>query len=224
MLFRSPKAYVISNGVNEKVKKEKIDKPEEFKDKIVVLTIGRFGREKSQDTLIKAINLSKYKNKIQLICAGLGPNENKYKKLSKNLPVQPIFKFFDRDEIIKVINYSDIYVHPADIELEGIACLEAIACGKLTIVSNSPLSATKNFAVDDSCIFNKRKPKDLARVLDYWIENEDLRHDYEQKYFDSSKVYNQKKCMKNMEKMMIEVIDTKAKTPMLINEKTNSLN
>lgn len=207
-----PKNYVISNGVNEQVKKQKNQKPEELKDKIVVLTIGRFGREKSQDTLIKALKYSKFKNKIQLICAGIGPLENKYKKLSKNLPITPSFKFFNRDEIIKTINYSDIYVHPADIELEGIACLEAIACGKLTIVSNSKLSATKNFAIDNSLIFKKRNPKNLAQVLDYWIEHEDLRHEYEQKYLDSAKNFNQKRCMQEMEKMMLETIENKKGT------------
>ncbi len=202
-----PKAYVISNGVNEQVKKQNVEKPEELKDKIVVLTIGRFGREKSQDTLIKAISKSKYKNKIQLILAGLGPNEKKYKKLSKNLPIQPKFEFLSREEIVDVINYSDIYVHPADIELEGIACLEAIACGKFTIVSNSKLSATKNFAIDEKCMFEKRNANDLARVLDYWIENEDERKEYANKYLESAKDFNQKKCMQRMEQMMLELIE-----------------
>lgn len=204
-----PRAYVISNGVNEQVKKMEIEKPKELRDKIVVLTIGRFGREKSQDTLIKAVERSKYKQNIQLILAGLGPLESKYKKLSKNLPIQPKFEFLSRDEIIKVINFSDIYVHPADIELEGIACLEAIACGKLTIVSNSELSATKNFAVDEKCIFKKRDATDLARVLDYFIEHEDERKEYAKKYYESAKDFDQKKCMQKMEQMMLELIKEK---------------
>lgn len=207
-----PRAYVISNGVNEQVKKLGIEKPEEYKNKIVVLTIGRFGREKSQDTLIKALYKSKYKDNIQLILAGLGPNEKKYRKLSKNLPIQPKFEFLSRDEIIKVINYSDIYVHPADIELEGIACLEAIACGKCTIVSDSNLSATRNFAIDETCIFKKRDEKDLARVLDNFIENEALRKEYEKKYYESAKDFNQKKCMQRMEQMMQELIENKKNT------------
>ena len=105
-----------------------------------------------------------------------------------------------------MLNYSDMYVHPAEIELEGISCLEAIACGKLTIVSDSKLSATKEFAIDDKCIFKCRNPKDLARVIDYWIDHPEEAKEYEQKYLDSAKVFNQDECMKKMEEMMLEVI------------------
>lgn len=201
--------YVISNGVHDYVKKRDIAKPEEFKDKFVILTTGRYAREKSQDTLIKAIRYSKHKNEIQLILGGMGIKEKKYKKLAKKLPIPPIFKFYSRTEIIDVLNYSDMYVHPAEIELEGIACLEAIVCGKLTIVSDSKLSATKEFAIDDTCIFKHRNPKDLARVIDYWIDRPELRKQYEQKYLESSCVFNQDECMKQMENMMKTVIQNK---------------
>ena len=46
-------------------------------------------------------------------------------------------------------------------------------------------------------------------MLDYWIENEDLRHTYEQKYLDSAKNFNQKRCMQEMEEMMQKTIQTK---------------
>ena len=62
--------YVISNGVHSYVQKRQIEKPDELKDKIVILSTGRYAREKSQDTLIKAVKYSKYKDKIQLILAG----------------------------------------------------------------------------------------------------------------------------------------------------------
>ncbi|MGN1208087.1 MAG: glycosyltransferase [Christensenellales bacterium] len=201
--------YVISNGVHDYVQKRDTPKPEELKDKIVILSTGRYAREKSQDTLIKAIKYSKYKDKIQIILGGQGPKEKKYRKLAKKLPIYPIFKFFARKDIIDVLNYSDMYVHPAEVELEGIACLEAIMCGKLTIVSDSRMSATKEFAVDDRCVFRCRKPKDLARVIDYWIEHPEERKAVEKKYLESSKVFNQEECMNQMEKMMFEVINKK---------------
>lgn len=198
--------HVISNGVHGYVQKRDVSKPQEFNDKIVILSTGRYGREKSQDTLIKAIALSKYKDKIQLILAGLGPKEKLYKRLSKKLPIKPIFKVFSRTDIIDVLNYCDLYVHPADVELEGIACLEAVVCGKLTIVSDSKLSATKGFAVSDKCIFKKRDPKDLARVIDYWIENPEEKKIFEQKYLESAHNYNLDECMDKMEEMILSVI------------------
>lgn len=197
---------VISNGVNDYVKKENIEKPLEYQNKIVILTTGRYAREKSQDTLIKAIYHSKYKDKIQLILGGQGIKEKEYRKLAKNLPIQPLFKFYSRTEIIDVLNYADIYVHPAKIELEGISCIEAIACGKLTIVSNSKLSATKEFAVDERCIFKCRKPKDLARVIDYWIDHPEEKKIIEDKYLHSALAFNQEKCMEKMEQMLFDAI------------------
>lgn len=156
---------VISNGVHNYVKKREVEKPEKFSDKIVILSTGRYGREKSQDTLIKAIALSKHKEKIQLILAGLGPKEKKYKKLSRKLPIQPIFKVFPREELIDTLNFCDLYVHPADVELEGIACLEAVACGKLTIISDSKLSATKEFAIDNNAYLRRETTKTLQELL-----------------------------------------------------------
>ena len=202
---KQTKGYIISNGVNSQIEKKETPKPEEFKNKIVVLSIGRFAREKSQDTLIKAIKYSKHKDRIQLILAGQGTKDKYYTRLGKKLPNKPILKFFSRDEIINVLNYADIYAHPADIELEGIACLEAITCGKLVIVSSSKLSATRNFAVDERCIFKKRNPKDLARVIDYFIDNPEEKKQIEQKYLSEAKVYNQDACMQEMENMIKEV-------------------
>lgn len=206
---RTTPGYVISNGVHDYVQKRPTPKPKEYKDKFVILSTGRYAREKSQDTLIKAVNLSKYRDKIQLILGGQGLKEEYYKKLAKELPIPPVFKFFTRTDIIDVLNYSDMYVHPAEIELEGISCLEAIACGKLTIVSDSKLSATKDFAIDDKCIFKCRNPKDLARVIDYWIEHPKELKIYEKRYLESAKVYNQEDCMKRMEKMMLDVVASK---------------
>ena len=210
-VHKTTNGYVISNGVNAYIKKLDVPKPKELEDKIVILTTGRFSREKSQDTLIKALKYSKHKDKIQLILAGGGPKEVRYKKLAQKVNITPIFNFFSREEILNVFNYCDLYIHTAQYELEGIACLEAITCGKLTIVSDSKLSATKSFAIDDKCIFKSRNAKDLARIIDFWIENEDLRKEYEQKYLEKSIDFNQNQCMQKMEQMMIEVINEKTK-------------
>ena len=88
-----------------------------------------------------------------------------------------VYSFLQRlnQKEVNLITVED----PVEMELEGISCLEAIACGKLTIVSNSPLSATKTFAIDDKCIFKNRKPQSLANVIDYWIEHPEEKKKYE---------------------------------------------
>lgn len=205
--------FVVSNSVNDFFKKIDFEKPDEFKDKIVILTTGRYAREKSQDTLIRAIKQSKYRNKIQLILAGQGFEELYYKLLSKELVIPPIFKLYSREEILEVINYCDIYVHPAIIELEGISCLEAIKCGKLTIVSNSKLSATQEFAVDEKCIFKAKSPRSLAKAIDYWIEHPIEKKECEEKYLASSKKFNQEICMHKTREILLNA--AKSKNPAL---------
>ena len=200
--------YVISNGVHDYVKPRKIEKPDELKNKVVILSTGRYAREKSQDTLIKAVALSKHKDNIKLLLAGQGAKEKYYKKLAKKLQVDATFRLFDRNEVIDALNYCDIYVHPAQIELEGIACNEAIACGKLTIVSDSKLSATKEFAIDENCVFACRKPKSLAKKLDYFLDNPALIEEYAKKYLDSSSCLNQQECMNKMEQMLFDCVES----------------
>ena len=196
--------YVISNGVHDYVQKRETEKPAELKEKIVILTTGRYSTEKNQETLIKAISHSKYKERIQLILGGEGQNEEHYRRLAAGLPNAPIFKFYSRTEIIDVLNYADMYVHPAIIELEGISCLEAITCGKLTVVSDSKLSATKNFAVDKKCIFHAGDEKDLAYTIDYWLDHPEEMRKCEEKYLRSAIGFDQHECMLRMENMIFE--------------------
>ena len=141
--------------------------------------------------------------------AGQGPLEKKFKRLSKKLKNPPIFKVYKREEIPSVLNMCDLFVHPAIIELEGISCLEAICAGKLVIVSDSKKSATKNFAVDKRCIFKNKNPKNLAKCIDFWIDNPAEKKICEEKYFALASGFDQYECMKKMEQMIFEVHNQK---------------
>ncbi len=206
---RKTNGYVISNGVHDYVKPFPAQKPEGMRDKTVIVTTGRYSNEKAQDVLIKAIKYSAHKDSIQLILAGMGVREQYFRKLAEKLPVPPVFKFYTREELVEVLNYADMYVHPADAELEGIACTEAITCGRLTITSDSRYAAPRTFAIDEKCIFRKRRPRDLARVIDYWIEHPEERRAYEKKYLESAVSFEQQACLRQMERMLAEVKDGK---------------
>lgn len=117
------KLHIISNGVGTEYIYRRVQKPKEFEGKIIVTMVGRYAREKRQDLLIKAVSKSKYSDRIQLILAGKGLEYNTYAKLSKELKLKPIMKFYTKEELINVLNYTDIYVHAADAEIEAISCL-----------------------------------------------------------------------------------------------------
>ncbi len=204
---RRTNAYVISNGVNDRFVHKNIEKPVELKDKFVILSTGRYSKEKAQQVLIKAVKYSKYKDKIQIILAGDGPKKAQYKKLSdKYCPNGVMMNFYGRDEIVDVINYSDLYCHTAVCELEGIACLEALKCGLVPVIANSNRCATKGFAKDEKCLFKANSSKDLARKIDFWIEHPELRKEYKKYYINSSSIYDQRQCMEQTREMLLEAI------------------
>ncbi|MCQ2770879.1 MAG: glycosyltransferase [Clostridia bacterium] len=207
----STPAHVISNGVNEAYSHKIIEKPEELRDKFCILFIGRYSKEKSHRILIDAVSKSKYKDKIQLIFAGEGPRKDEILRQVKKLKInEPIMKFYTRSELANVINYCDLYCHPAEIEIEAISCLEAISCGLVPVISNSPRCATKYFAKDDRCLFENNDSNDLANKIDFWIENEQLKKEYSQYYLNSTIALKQDECMKSMREMLTCAISKEA--------------
>lgn len=209
-IHKKTNAYVISNGVNDIFKPIKIEKEDALKNKFCILFTGRFSQEKSHMVLLKAVKESKHEKDIQLIFAGDGPTKNKVIKYSKkHLTNQPIINFYSREDLVKLINQCDLYCHPSEIEIEAISCLEAICCGLVPIISNSPRSATKAFALDERSLFKVNNHKDLASKIDYFIENKDEKEKLRELYLSSSTVFNQTSCMEQMEKMIIETYNKK---------------
>lgn len=198
---------VISNGVTPIYQEIETPKPKEFKNKFIILFIGRLSKEKRHDLLIEAINYSKHKNNIQLIFAGDGPLKKKLEKQGKTLPSKPIIQFFSKEKLVKVINYSDLYVHPSDIEIEAIACLEAISCGKIPLISDSKRSATNAFALSDKNLFEAGNPKNLAEKIDYFIDNPNEIKIMKETYKNYAEQFKLSACMNQMEQMFFDAIN-----------------
>ena len=201
-------AYVISNGVNEAFKYAPTKKPDRLKDSYIILFTGRYAKEKSHKLLIRAVALSKYKDRIRLIFAGSGPRRMQIlREVRKTGIPTPIMKFFTREQLCRIINYSDLYCHPAEVEIEAIACLEAISCGLVPIINNSPRCATKAFALDEKSLFKCNDYRDLAKKIDFFLDHEDIRREYSQKYLASPYAENQTECMKKMRQMLCDTIE-----------------
>ncbi len=202
---RKTNAYVISNGVNKAFVPAEPTKPEEYRDKFIILFIGRYSKEKSHKILIDAVEKSEFADKIQLVFAGDGPLKEKLMKQSEKLPNKPLFKFFSRTELLNMINSADLYVHPAEIEIEAISCLEAISCGLVPIISNSPRSATRFFALDEKNLFECNDSTDLAKKIDWWLTHPKEKAERSKEYLGYTKQFDQDACMEAMEQMLLDV-------------------
>ena len=196
---------VISNGVSSAFAHFDVKKPRELNGKFVILFTGRYSREKSHKVLIDAVAISRHRSSIQLIFAGCGPLEDSLKRYSKkkNLANEPIFRFFSREDMVRTANCADLYVHPAEIEIEAIACLEAISCGLVPVICDSPRSATRFFAQSSRNLFRCNDPFDLAKKIDWWIEHPDERRRCSKRYMGYSERFRFDRCMDEMEDMIV---------------------
>ena len=155
-----------------------VQRPPEWEGRFVILFTGRYAQEKSHWVLIDAVSLSSHERQIQLVFAGQGTMESEIRARGAKLTNLPVMRFFSREEMLRVINSADLYVHPAEVEIEAIACLEAISCGLVPVIADSPRSATRFFALDERNLFRFNDPEDLRDKIDYWIEHPEEKEEY----------------------------------------------
>jgi len=122
--------------------------------------------------------------------------------------INPVeMKFVKQDELIKIINYSDLYIHSSDAEIEAIACIEAFTCGIVPVISDSPISATNQFALFDKCIFKNGNYKSLQHRIDYWIEHPAIKAEYSKRYIEYAKQFAIENEVTKLEKVFVDVIE-----------------
>lgn len=200
--------HVISNGINKKFHPLDIPRPKEYEGKYLITMVGRISREKRQDLVIKAVSKSKYAKDIQLLLLGKGTWMKKITRLSKRKLINPAkFLFVNQDELLKILNYCDLYIHASDIEIEAISCMEAFACGLVPVISDSKLSATSQFALTENNKFKAGNYKDLAKKIDYWIEHQKEKEELSSRYAKYAQDFHSEKCVKKMNDLFLDIIN-----------------
>jgi len=162
--------HVISNGVDSSFRPgppRVRDGDEPFR----ILMVGRFSPEKRQDVLIRAVQRARHAGRIQVYFAGHGPREKRLRRMAEKLPLPADFGYYSQDELIDLIRGCDLYVHSSDVEIEGLSCMEAFSCGLVPVISDSPRSATGQFALGPGNLFRSGDPASLAERIDAWIDD-----------------------------------------------------
>jgi glycosyltransferase involved in cell wall biosynthesis len=173
----------ISNGVdtdlfnprnNGKYLRDKFDLP----DKKLVLYTGRICAEKNLDVLIKSIPSVIEKIDCHfLFCGSGGTYKEKMKKLVEKLGVSDyttFIDFLDWEDYPNIYNIADVFVMPAEAELQSIVTMEAIASGLPVIVVNNgavPELANKN----NGFLFKPKNFHDLSSSIIRILSNDQLR-------------------------------------------------
>ena len=163
------KAEVISNGVTVNAPFA-AERGERYRGRPLLLSVGRLAREKRLDVVIEGVRRSRHAGEIQLVITGRGPEEARVLRLSASLPRPAEVGFVTDPELRQLLATSDLLLHASEVELEGMAVLEAAGCGTPALIANSPTSATPQFALSKDFLFRQGDPEDLALHLDHLLD------------------------------------------------------
>lgn len=131
-----------------------------------ILNIGRLEMQKDHFTLLKAINLSKFKKKIHLTIVGYGSNKvglEKFAKLNEiNLKI-----FTKKEKLINFYKKNDLFVFTSIYEGLPTVMVEA-ASYRLPIISSNFKSGSKEILNNGKggFLFNKKNYKELSKLID----------------------------------------------------------
>lgn len=203
--------HPFSNGIDPSFRYTKREKDQKWGGKILIVMTGRLANEKRQDLLLRAVGISRYSDQIQLVFAGRGPELRKYEKMGRQLANKPVFGYYSRDELQDLLAQADLYVHTSDMESEAIGCIEGFAMGLVPVISDSPLSATRQFALDERSLFHVGDPNDLASKIDYWLSHTEERKRMEHKYAELASRYQIEDSVRKFEEMLQMETDETAK-------------
>jgi 1,2-diacylglycerol 3-alpha-glucosyltransferase len=198
--------YVISNGIQKDFQPIPTEKPTPFKDKKVIVFTARYSKEKDHKILLKALRYSAYEKDIQLILPGAGPDMKSLQKWGKKLTNPPVLGFHSRQEMVSILNYADLYVHPSLIDIEPLSALEAMACGLTPVLSDSKRSSVRYFALDSRNLFRHNSKRDLASKIDYWLSHPEEKTANRAAYLSYVQQFDFATSMNRMEQMYLKTI------------------
>ncbi len=138
--------------------------------RIRILSVGRLAKEKSQETLLRAVAASAHRGAIDLTLAGAGPREDELKQLAARLGLEVHIGPITDAALLDHYAGAALFVHCGAVELEGMSVLEAMAMGLPILVSDSPDSALARLIPDAERRFHAQDPADLAAKIDGWLD------------------------------------------------------
>ena len=134
---RAP-VHVVSNGVPPDLQTSRGRREARPEGALLVLAVGRFAAEKRQDVVIEAVRRSRHRDRDPARPGGWRPQEAKLRALADGLPHPAEIGFLPRERLARLLASADLFVHASEVELEGIAVLEAMSAGLPVLVAREP--------------------------------------------------------------------------------------
>ena len=141
-------------------------------DRVLFLYVGRLDGEKGLDILLEAVSLLPRDN-FQLAIVGQGLYGQLLEKQVQTLGLEEhvVFIGFVEPEYLPALyNSADIFVMPSPEELQSIATLEAMACGKPILAANGRALPELVEPGVNGYLFQPTQPEDAARKMHQIME------------------------------------------------------
>lgn len=190
-VFISPSKYLADSYIKAGIPKEKmnviwngidinryINIEKKVSSKLRFTFVGHFGKHKGVITMLEALTYIKDIDKIQINLVGDGEEKNSYINFAKKNNILKNIKFWGKvpnSEINKVYEETDVYfiasIWP---ENQPVSITEAFIC-KIPVIA-SKLGGNIELIEDkkEGIFFEPGNAKDLAKKLEYFIENPEL--------------------------------------------------
>lgn len=180
---------------------------------VKLLYLGRLFPEKSIDTLIKAMPqiLKKHEHTYLMIVGG-GHLRTKLEKLTQNLGVEKHVTFLglvSEEDKVLALNAGDIFILPSLAELEGMAVLEAMACGKPIVIADTEMSASRYFVDGNGFLFKAKNSADLADQVLKLVLDKNLREEMGKRSLEKIKDYDIHKSVEELEAIYYSALGIK---------------
>jgi|KBSSwiStaDraftv2_1062776.scaffolds.fasta_scaffold69553_2 1,2-diacylglycerol 3-alpha-glucosyltransferase len=141
--------------------------------KTLFLYVGRLDGEKGLDTLVEAVALLR-RGDFQLAIVGQGLYGQLLEKQVQTLGLEgrvAFIGFVEPEYLPALYNSADIFVMPSPEELQSIATLEAMACGKPILAANGRALPELVESGVNGDLFQPVQPEDAARKMNQLMEN-----------------------------------------------------
>ncbi len=163
-------AWVVSNGVPPHLQGGSVHPAPPPTGPYVLLCLGRLAREKRQDVVIDAVARCRHRDRIRLVIAGAGPLQRALRTRINRLGLAAEIGYVDDQRLTQLFADTHLLVHASEVELQGIAVLEAMAAGIPVLVADAPDSAARRYASGPEFLFRPGDPGDLAAHLDRLLD------------------------------------------------------
>jgi len=180
-----------------------------FREKYKILTqekilifVGRLGKEKNIELLIKSLKLIKTPG-VKLLIIGDGPHKPKLQSLIKKEGFEnkvSLTGYLPRKEVVAALRASKIFVFSSKTETQGLVVAEAMAAG-LPVVAVSDLAIADMVKDKKNGFLVKSSAREMAKKIDKLLTNQKLYGRMSRASKNLAKNFSAEKQTKKLEKI-----------------------